>query len=240
MEGHQEQQFKSTDIHASKAGAKVNYFKQTDQSSTNKKHKFKILDKRIKLFGKQIPVILIAAIIAIIAIIVGIIIICINSNKNPSGNQTSGSDSEVAELTEYDEVEVDSNAPKSLDDQAAETLKSSGLAAFLSQYQSALNSAQSDEDRASIYLNRSSNSCSQYLQDGNEEYKNQAIQDALTAEKIFASAASANSLATIYYAIDDNQSGDQFYALYEERLATESPANSDEESSSEPDNGESE
>lgn len=227
MEGNQGQThriFKSTDIHASKAGTRVEYFKQKSSAGRPPRHPrnplVNFFHRKVRLFNKEIPtwaiVVFALSILIIICIIISLTVF------NSPGEANDSNDLDAA--AQYDEEEQeDPNTPATLNDQANEALKSSGLEAFLTTYQSALDSAQDDDIKATVYLERSENLFSHYLETNDDSYKDQALQDAITAEDLNHSALTANNLATIYYAIDDDANGDFYYKLYEDRYAMENP-----------------
>lgn len=229
MEGHQEQQFKSTDIHASKAGAGVEYFKQNQPTRSKKKlgpSLKRLLSKKVHLLKKDIP--LVAIIIPALIIVIIIIVICIISIQPKTDDSSNDSDAVAVESdsiadgsTDENDPQDDPDAPRSFDSEARSTLEKSGLAAFLAQYQQVIDAASDNEERADLYLERSDTLFSLYLETDNIEYRNQAIQDATDAERLTPSSTTANHLSNIYYALDDDTNGSQYEQLAKEREEAE-------------------
>ena len=187
--------------------------------------------RRIKVFKKDfplLPIIIFAGALIIIAILAIAITVTMTNPSTPAQSDIVSPDDPAANNPNYvadgteEEIEgqIEATEP-SLDDRALDTLKSSGLAAFLAVYQAEIDAATDDGARSNLYLDRSDTLLNAYLEDEDDSYKNQIVQDALTAEQLAPSAVTANHVSNVYYAFGDEEHGAQYENLYHERESAE-------------------
>lgn len=184
--------FKSADIYRTKAGTGAQYFSERRSQKIRKPHKFE-LKVNPKLLCRILTV-------SLIILVLAVAVFAIYTFIHHSTEQTTEAPSEVAFV-------VDNEGDTS---------------EIIDQYQSRIDSATNDADKAVLYLSRSAEFVSRYIKQGQTSSSDikQALDDALRAEELNPTPASASQIADIYKYLNDDAKSEKYTQKAQERIAT--------------------
>lgn len=171
--------------------------------------------KQFKLLRRILTATLLVLVLATAAFTVYVIV-----NKPTDNPDAAGDISTTANLGKGLALDAAPDAaadPDSVNTKAAAALANSGLQAFLDEYQDSISYASTDVDKSALYLDRALDLFSYYSQTEDNDFLNQALNDALEAERLNPTAATASALANIYEYTNDSAAITKYRSLARER-----------------------